>query len=177
MNDHLDPTFTKILYRSFKHRQRISSPDICRRPLMDRLQSKLNPYRLDVVQLTQKIQDFIPQTVRSCPDRQCYHSRMMDRLCKNLPEIFHRGVSIRICLKIRNVFVDRALGRKNCNLAVDLLRDRQCRICRKITASTLTAENTSPGTELPVTVRTRHPAVQSHLIYFFAKGLSQHIVK
>ena len=73
--------------------------------------------------------------------------------------------------------MDRAFRGQNSDLAVDLLCNRQCRICRKITASALTAENTASASEFPVTVRTGHTAVQRHLVYLFAKGLSQHIVK
>ena len=144
---------------------------------MYRLESQFDPHRLDLIKLIQKDKHLIPDTVRSCPNGQCYYGRMTDRLRKNLSKVFDRCIRIRICLKISNIFVDRTLRTKHLDLTVNLIGYGKCRICCKITASSGTAENTSPASQLTVPVRTGHAAIQSYFVDFFTKHLLKHIVQ
>ena len=102
---------------------------------------------------------------------------MRKRFCKDFPQVFHRCIRIGICLKISNIFMDRPLCRKQCDLTIDLLCYRQLRICCKIPTSTGTSENTASAAKLTIPVGTGHSSVQSHLINFFSEPFPKHMIQ
>ena len=159
MNDHFDIPFAEILHSLIEAGKPISPSDVLSCFFMDRLKPQLDPYRLDPVQLFQKIQYLLSQTVRSGSYRQGYDPWMRHCLLKNLPEIFHRRIGVGIRLKIRNIFLNRPLGGKKRDLAFNLLCDRQRYVCRKISASSLAAENTASCPKSSIPVWTGHPPV------------------
>ena len=144
---------------------------------MYRLKSQFDPHRLDLIKLIQKGKNLISDAVRSCPDGQCYYGRMPDCLRKNLSKVYDRCIRIRVCLKISNIFVNRTFRTKHLDLAVNLIGYGKRRICCKIAASSGTAENTAPASQLTVPVRTGHAAIQSYFVDFFTKHLLKHIVQ
>ena len=66
MDDHLNTSTAKLLYRLIKALQRISSSNISGSIFVNCLKSQLYPHWFLTVQFLQKIQDFIPQAVRPC---------------------------------------------------------------------------------------------------------------
>ena len=148
-----------MFYGLLKTGQRIATPDISGRILMDRLKSQLHPHWFDPVQGVKKLQHIISQTVRPGSDGQCHDIRMGDGFCEDSAQMFHRSVGVGIGLKIGNVLMDWALGREACDLCVDLFCDGKRSACRKISASSLTAENAAVFAKGAVTVGTGHAAI------------------
>ena len=101
---------------------------------MDSLESKLHPHRFDLVQGIKKLQYIISQTVRSGTNGQCHDIRMRDGFCEDLMQVFHRSVCVCICLKIGDIFMNRAFGRETFDLCVDLLCNGKSGVCCKISA-------------------------------------------
>ena len=108
---------------------------------MDSLESQLHPHRFDLVQGIKKLQYIISQTVRSGTNGQCHDIRMGDGFCEDLTQVFHRSICVCICLKIGDIFMNRAFGRETFDLCVDLLCNGKSGVCCKISASALAAED------------------------------------
>ena len=104
-------------------------------------------------------QYIISQTVRSGTNGQCHDIRMGDGFCEDLTQVFHRSVCVCICLKIGDIFMNRAFGRETFNLCVDLLCNGKSGVCCKISASALAAEDAAFFAQGAVTVGTGHAAV------------------
>ena len=177
VRDHFYPPRPKIFHSHIETGKRIPPSDIPGCFFMDRLQSKLRPYRFPSVQAFQQVQHVLAETVRPRAYRKSADLRMFDRLCKNLFQIFHRRVGIGISLKIGDKLPDRPFFRKDPDLGFNLLCDGESRVRGKVSASARAAENTSSCSQRAVPVRTGHSAVQRHLINLFAKTLSEHIVQ
>ena len=108
VDDHLDPSCPKPVYCIVKAGKRITAPDVFGCFFVDGLKPKFYPYRFDLIKGVKKLHHIITQAVRTRTDGQCHNVRVRDRFCKNLPEIFHRSIGIRICLKIGDIFMDRS---------------------------------------------------------------------
>ena len=62
-------------------------------------------------------------------------------------------------------------------LFINLKCDRVSPVSGEVSRSSLTAEDTSPGSKSTVTIGTGHTAVQSEFVYFFAELLPREFVK
>ena len=159
MNDHFQIPFPEISHTFLKTGEGISTADIPGGFLMDSLKTKLHPYRFLAVQSFQKIQHIRSQTIRPGADGYCRHQRMFQSFRKDFFQIFHRGVSIGICLKISDKSRCVSFLGQFCRLLIDLLSDRIPFVSGKISRTSLTAENTAPASQSPVPVWTGHAAV------------------
>lgn len=75
------------------------------------------------------------------------------------PQIIHRCIGIGKCLKIGNVFVDRALVGEPFFAGFNLFPDGEGRIGSKFSGTAAAAEDTASVTYSAVPVRTGHAAV------------------
>ena len=159
VDDHFDAACAEIFHCGIKTGQWIAASYISGGIFMDSLESQLHPHRFDLVQGIKKIQYIISQTVRSGTNGQCHDIRMGDGFCEDLTQVFHRSVCVCICLKIGDIFMNRAFGRETFNLCVDLLCNGKSGVCCKISASALAAEDAAFFAQGAVTVGTGHAAV------------------
>ena len=126
---------------------------------MDRLQSELDPDRLDPVQTVKQCEYLVAKAVGARGNGKRNDFRIGYGFQKDTFQIFYRSVGVRVCLKVGDIFMDRTLFGDQFFLHTELLGNRKDRRSRKITGAACAAEDAAAGTCGSVPVRTGHATV------------------
>ena len=159
MHDDLNADSPQLCDGSGKAGERIATPDKTGGIFVDRLQSELDPDRLDLVQTVEQCEYLVAKAVRARGNGKRDDFRIGYGFQKDTFQIFYRSVGVRVRLKVGNIFMDRTLFGDQFFLHTELLRNRKDRRSCKITGAACTAENTAAGTYSSVPVRTGHATV------------------
>ena len=109
MHDDLNADGPQLCDGSSKAGERIASPDKTGGIFVDRLQSELDPDRLDPVQTVKQCEYLVAKAVRACGNGKRDDFRIGYGFQKDTFQIFYRSVGVRVCLKVGDIFMDRTL--------------------------------------------------------------------